>query len=67
MPDYEVTFIHKGRMRQARVSGDDFRDAYEALESLKANGVLSDEIIQEINAPEIDTENVRSNSAKDAP
>lgn len=59
MADYEVTFIHNGTQRQARISGYGFRDAFECLQSLKENGVISDEIDMEINAPEMDIEKAR--------
>ena len=58
MPDYELTFIHKGRQRVAVISGDDHRDAFEALQSLKENAVVGDEIVMIIPAPELQFEGV---------
>lgn len=43
--DIEITYIHKGRERVAIIYADDYRDAYEALESLKRTAVLGDEIV----------------------
>ena len=56
MPDYELTFIHKGRQRVAVISGDDHRDAFEALQSLKENAIVGDEIVMIIPAPELQFE-----------
>lgn len=58
MPDYELTFIHKGRQRVAVISGDDHRDAFEALQSLKENAIVGDEIAMIIPAPELQFEGV---------
>lgn len=44
MPDYELSYVHKGRERVAVIYADDFRDAYEALESLRKTAVVGDEI-----------------------
>ena len=43
--DIEITYLHKGRERVAIIYADDYRDAYEALESLKRTAVLGDEIV----------------------
>ena len=56
MPDYELTFIHKGRQRVAIISGDDHRDAFEAFESMKSSGVIGDEIVMVIPFPELQGE-----------
>lgn len=45
MPDYELSYVHNGRERVAVIYADGFRDAYEALESLRQTAVVSDEII----------------------
>lgn len=59
MPDYELTFIHKGRLRVAVISGDDHRDAFEALKSLKETAVIGDEIVMIVPFPELQSEGVR--------
>lgn len=59
MPDYELTFIHKGRQRVAVISGDDHRDAFEALQSLKETAVIGDEIVMIVPFPELQSEGVR--------
>lgn len=43
--DIEITYLHKGRERVAIIYADDYRDAFEALESLKLSAVLGDEIV----------------------
>ena len=43
--DIEISYLHKGRERVAIIYADDYRDAYEALESLKRTAVLGDEIV----------------------
>lgn len=45
MPDYELSYVHNGRERVAVLYADDYRDAYEALESIKKCAVVGDEII----------------------
>lgn len=45
MPDYEISYTHKGVERIAVIYADDFRDAYESLESLKVNAVVGAEIV----------------------
>lgn len=45
MPDYELSYVHNGRERVAVIYADDFRDAYEALESLRLTAVVGDEIV----------------------
>ena len=59
MPDYQVTFVRDNRMFQATISGYGFRDAFENLKALKETGVISDELEQEIHAPEMDIEKAR--------
>ena len=59
MPDYELTFIHRGRTRVAIISGDDHRDAFEALQSLKETAVIGDEIVMIVPFPELQSEGVR--------
>lgn len=46
--DIEISYLHKGRERVAIIYADDYRDAYEALESLKRTAVLGDEVIATI-------------------
>ena len=58
MPDYELTFVHRGRTRVAIISGDDHRDAFEALQSIRENAVIGDEIVMVIPAPELQFERV---------
>ena len=58
MPDYELIFLHKGRQRVAVISGDDHRDAFEALQSIRENAVIGDEIVMVIPAPELQFERV---------
>ena len=41
----EISYIHNGRERVAILYADDYRDAHDALESLKATAVLGDEIV----------------------
>ena len=56
MPDYELTFIHKGRQRVAVISGDDHKDAFEALQSIRENAVIGDEIVMIVPFPELQGE-----------
>lgn len=41
----EISYIHNDRERIAILYADDYRDAHEALQSLKATAVLGDEIV----------------------
>ena len=59
MPDYEITFIHNGRQHAAMLSGWNYRGAKEQLDSLKATGIVSDEIVMIIQAPELTIVEVR--------
>lgn len=40
MAEFEIEYIHNGAHRVAIILADDHRDAYQAFESMKSNGVL---------------------------
>lgn len=46
MAEFEIEYIHNGAHRVAIILADDHRDAYQAFESMKSNGVIGDEIIE---------------------
>lgn len=53
MADFSIAYVHKGVERIAFIMADDHRDAYEAFQSMKANGVIGDEVVQIIQAADI--------------
>lgn len=57
MPDYEISYTHNGRERVAVIYADDFRDAYEALESLRRTAVVGVELNEIIPLAYKDKEN----------
>ncbi|KRV72606.1 hypothetical protein [Pseudomonas citronellolis] len=46
MAEFEIEYIHNGAHRVAVIYADDHRDAYQAFESMKSNGVIGDEIVE---------------------
>lgn len=56
MASFELSYLHNGLERVAVLYADDYRDAYEACQSLQGGCVIGDEIIEVIHAPEIQAE-----------
>ncbi|WP_315809474.1 hypothetical protein [Pseudomonas sp. C9-3] len=46
MAEFELSFLHNGVERVAVIKGDDHRDAFEAFQSMRENGVIGDEIVE---------------------
>lgn len=50
MAEYEIDYLHEGSHRVAVIIAESHKQAFEQLNSIKATGVIGDEIIERIDA-----------------